>query len=266
MLTTAEASSAIEAAMPVFGTTGVSLHEAVGRVLHQSVHAERNQPPFDRVTMDGIAIRYSSFDSGNRNFKIQGRQYAGDKQQTLDDGDGCIEIMTGAVLPVNSDCVIAVERIHIEDGVAGIETDYEPKQHQYIHPQGSDHKKGVQILSPGQRITAADIAIIASSGLSTVQASELPVIRVISTGNELIAAGEPIETHQIRSSNGPALVAMLETHGYADCEHDHISDDKEAMEERIKKHLQEADVMILSGGVSMGKADFVPEVLANSPS
>ncbi len=262
MLTTAEARSEIEAAMPVFGTTGVSLRETIGRVLHQSVHAERDQPPFNRVTMDGIAIRYSSFDSGTRNFNIQSRQLAGDVQQTLNDDDGCIEIMTGAVLPGNTDCVVPVERIQLENAGAIIETDYQPEQNQFIHPQGSDHKKGVQILSPGQRIEAADIAIIASSGLNSASVSELPVVRVISTGTELVPAGDPIETQQIRSSNGPALVAMLEMHGYADCEHDHISDDREAMEERIEKHLEEADVMILSGGVSMGKADFVPEVLA----
>ena len=248
--------------MPVFGTTEVSLHEAVGRVLHQSVHAERDQPPFNRVTMDGIAIRYSSFDSGNRNFMIQSRQLAGDVQHTLNNDDGCIEIMTGAVLPDDTDCVVPVERLQVENDAAIIEADYQPKQDQFIHPQGSDHKKGVQILSPGKRIEAADIAIIASSGLNSASVSELPVVRVISTGNELVPAGDPIATHQIRSSNGPALVAMLETHGYADCEHDHISDDRESMEERIEKHLQEADVMILSGGVSMGKADFVPEVLA----
>jgi len=248
--------------MPTFGTTEVNLADATGRVLHQSVLAERDQPPFDRVTMDGIAIRFSSFDSGNRSFEIRGRQFAGDKQQTLSDEDGCIEIMTGAVLPGNADCVIPIERVAIADGIATLETDYAPTQHQFVHPRGSDHKAGIELLSPGQRIEAAHVAIIASSGLSTVNVSKTPVVRVISTGNELIAAGEPIETHQIRSSNGPAVVAMLETHGCDDCEHDHISDDKDVMAERIAKHLQEANVMILSGGVSMGKADFVPEVLA----
>ena len=117
MLTTAEASSEIEAAMPLFGTTGVSLREAIGRILHQSVYAERDQPPFNRVTMDGIAICYSSFASGTRNFKIQSRQLAGDVQQSLNDDDGCIEIMTGAVLPGNTDCVVPVERIQFENAM-----------------------------------------------------------------------------------------------------------------------------------------------------
>ena len=262
MLTAAEATQAIAAAMPAFGTTEVSLDLSTGRVLRQSVCAERDQPPFDRVTMDGIAIRYSSFESGNRQFRIQSRQHAGEPQHTLDDDAGCIEIMTGAVLPGNTDCIIPVERIGIESSVATVESGYVANPNQFIHAQGSDHEKDYQILETGHRIEAVDVAIIASCGLNSVQVSEQPEIRVISTGNELVPAGTPIATHQIRLSNGPALIAMLEGHGYANCSHDHISDDREALKQRLAQHLRESSVLILSGGVSMGKADFVPEVLA----
>jgi molybdopterin molybdotransferase len=116
-------------------------------------------------------------------------------------------------------------------------------------------------LRPGTRIAPADIAIIASAGLQEVEVSCLPTIRVISTGNELVAPGEPIEAHQIRESNGPAVVAMLNQHGYADCEREHLVDDLDILEQRIAQHLDAADVLVLSGGVSMGKADFVPQVL-----
>ncbi len=262
MLTTAEATEAIAAAMPAFGTTEIELSRATGRILHQSVSAERDQPPFDRVTMDGIAIRYASFDAGNRQYKIQGRQHAGEPRQSLTNDNACIEIMTGAVLPDNTDCVVPVERTIVEDSTVTIETDYAARQHQFIHPQASDHKKGQQIIAAGHRIEAVDIAIIASCGLSSVQVSEQPKIRVISTGNELVAAGSPINDYQIRSSNGPALVAMLETHGYTQCQHDHLLDDVKLLEQSLAQHLQEANVLILSGGVSMGKADFVPDVLA----
>jgi molybdopterin molybdotransferase len=262
VLTAAEATQAIAAAMPTFGTTEVSLDLSTGRVLRQSVCAERDQPPFDRVTMDGIAIRYSSFDSGNRQFRIQSRQHAGEPQHTLDDDAGCIEIMTGAVLPGNTDCIIPVERIGIESSVATVESGYVANPNQFIHAQGSDHEKDYQILETGHRIEAMDVAIIASCGLNSVQVSEQPEVRVISTGNELVPAGAPIATHQIRLSNGPALIAMLEGHGYTNCSHDHIPDDREALKQRLAQHLQESNVLILSGGVSMGKADFVPEVLA----
>jgi molybdopterin molybdotransferase len=261
MLTTAEATEAITAAMPAFGTVEVELRQATSRILHQPVSAERDQPPFDRVTMDGIAIRFASFDAGNRQYTIQCRQHAGEPQQSLADDNACIEIMTGAVLPENTDCVVPVERTRVENSIATIETEYEARLHQFIHPQGSDHKKNDRILEVGHRIEAVDIAIIASCGFRSVQVSEQPKIRVISTGNELVAAGAPINNYQIRSSNGPALVAMLESHGYTKCHYDHLLDDRESMARSLEQHLLESNILILSGGVSMGKADFVPEVL-----
>ena len=95
MLTTAEATEAIAAAMPAFGTAEIELSRATGRILHQSVSAERDQPPFDRVTMDGIAIRYASFEAGNRQYKIQGRQHAGEPRQSLTDNNACGDIIEG---------------------------------------------------------------------------------------------------------------------------------------------------------------------------
>jgi molybdopterin molybdotransferase len=169
--------------------------------------------------------------------------------------------MTGAVLPNGTDCVIPVERISIEDGAAILEAGYTPQQHQFIHPQGSDHEKGHEILRPGDRISPMDVAIIASCGLETVEVGRQPSIRVISTGNELIAPGEPIEDHQVRLSNGPALVAMLTAQGFADTAHEHLVDDPGILEARLDRLLSTSDVLILSGGVSMGKADYVPGVL-----
>ena len=261
MLTTSDASAAILAAMPAAATTTVQLENATGRVLQQTVVAERDQPPFDRVTMDGIAFAFANFDAGTRKFPIQAMQAAGDPTLTLKAGH-CIEIMTGASLPTGTDCIVPVERISVIDGVAEIESSYAAKQHQFIHPRGSDHAKGAHLLAPGSRVSPMDIAIIASCGLTELTVSAAPTIRVISTGNELVPAGEPIEPHQIRMSNGPAMISLLEQHGYTDSEHDHIVDEPELLKERIGDHLDKANVLILSGGVSMGKADYVPQVLA----
>jgi molybdopterin molybdotransferase len=260
VLTTVEATHAIKQAMAAFDSETVALDKAIGRVLRQPVHAERDQPPFDRVMMDGIAIRFADFDQGDRNFPIQSRQHAGDPAHRLEAGN-CIEIMTGASVPEGADCIVPIERITVSDGAAGIEAGYSAELRQHIHARGSDHAKGTQLLRPGTRIAPADIAIISSAGLPEVDVTRLPVIRVISTGNELVPAGKPIETHQVRESNGPAVVAMLGQHGYSDCAHDHLVDDVNILESRIGKHLEEADVLVLSGGVSMGKADFVPQVL-----
>ncbi len=261
MLTTAEATAAILGAMPEYPSVGIPVEKATGCILRQAVLAERDQPPFDRVMMDGIAVRYADFSEGIREFPVQAMQAAGDEALSLEEGR-CIEIMTGASLPESADCIIPVERISLEDKVARVEAGYAAEQRQFIHPRASDHAEGTKLLSPGKRITPMDIAVIASCGLTELEVSRRPGIRIISTGNELVAAGEPVAPHQIRLSNGPAIQALLKQHGFEECAQDHIVDEVDELRARIAKHLDEADVLILSGGVSMGKADYVPEVLA----
>jgi molybdopterin molybdotransferase len=262
MLTTRAASEAIARAMAAFGSEAVAYAEAAGRVLRQQVRAERDQPPFDRVTMDGIALQYDALARGTRSFRVVGTQHAGDPVLTLNDASHCIEIMTGAVLPAGSDCVIPVERITVSGGIAEIEQDYRAERGQFIHRQGSDHRAGAEVLAPGTVLTPAEIAIVASCGMQTVEVSTQPALRVISTGNELVPPGLPVLPHQVRLSNGPALVSMLKGQGFSDCRHEHLLDEPGSLRPCIGQHLREADVLILSGGVSMGKADFVPQVLA----
>ena len=114
MITTAEASKFIAESMPAFDSEIVRYDNSVGRVLQQSVQAERDQPPFDRVTMDGIALDYDAFAAGARDFRVQGRQHAGEAVTTLANPDNCIEIMTGAVMPVGTSLVVPVERITVD--------------------------------------------------------------------------------------------------------------------------------------------------------
>ena len=263
MITTTEATQSILEAISPFEATHVSLDEAAGRVLHQTVVAERDQPPFDRVTMDGIAIRFASFAEGLRAFNIQAAQYAGDPVITLNADANCIEIMTAAVLPTGTDCVIPVERIDTQEAIATIADDYLPIHLQFIHPQGSDYVKGHEILQAGEIISPAHIAIIASCGLDVVAVSEHPTVSVISTGNELVPAGEAIAAHQIRMSNGPALAAMLTQQGFTNVLQEHLPDDRDTLNTKLAVLLEKSNVLVLSGGVSMGKADFVPQVLKN---
>lgn len=248
--------------MPTLDAESTALSEANGRVLRRVICAERDQPPFDRVMMDGIAIAFADFDNDPRQFPIQATQAAGDVALDLQPGH-CIEIMTGASLPLNADCIIPVERISVADGIATVAADYTAEPHQFIHARASDHAAGAELLTPGKTISPLDIAIIASCGITDLKVSRRPVIRVISTGNELVPAGKPIAPHQIRMSNGPAMQAMLSAHGFSDCAHDHLVDEPDLMRARIAEHLGSADVLILSGGVSMGKADYVPAVLAD---
>jgi molybdopterin molybdotransferase len=247
--------------MPAFPAESIPAEDAPGRVLGQDVVAERDQPPFDRVMMDGIAFAYANFTTGQREFPVQATQMAGAPALQLEAGK-CIEIMTGAALPAGADCIVPVERISSDDGIATLEEGYDAQERQFIHARASDHAAGTRLLAPGKRISPLDMAIIASAGLTDVAVTRAPVVRVLSTGDELVPAGEPIEEHQIRMSNGPATIALLGRHGYHDCEHDHLADKPDILEERIAAHLEDADVLVLSGGVSMGKADYVPDVLA----
>lgn len=261
MLSVAEAQAAINAAIPALPDATVTLQDACQRVLRQDVLAERDQPPFDRVTMDGIALRHAALANGRQRFRIKGTQFAGDPPQRLEQDSDCIEVMTGTPLPDGADCIVPVERLQVADGHAVIEDGYLATARQFVHARGSDHTAGHRLLARGRRISPIDVALLASAGLAQLQVAKSPVIRVISTGNELVAAGKPIEPQQIRSSNGPALVAMLQAQGYSDSRYEHLADDPDAMFEAIGQRLAESDVLVLSGGVSMGKADFVPQVL-----
>jgi molybdopterin molybdotransferase len=261
VLTTAEALAKILAAMPDLPTDVTDLDIVAGRVLRQPVVAERDQPPFDRVMMDGIAIAHADYAKGQSSFPIQATQMAGQVANRLEPGH-CIEIMTGATLPDRADSIVPVERIEVVGGKAVLEDGYVVEERQFIHPRGSDYAEGAELLAPGRRISPLDVAVIASAGLAVVETTRRPVVRIISTGDELVPAGRPIAAHQVRQSNGPAIVAMLASHGYRDTQHDHLVDERRILEERIAAHIEAADVIVLSGGVSMGKADYVPEVLA----
>ncbi|HZW60578.1 MAG TPA: molybdopterin molybdotransferase MoeA, partial [Woeseiaceae bacterium] len=218
--------------------------------------------PFDRVTMDGIALRHSALAAGRRRFRIAGTQHAGDAVSRLHSDADCIEVMTGAVLPAGTDCVVPVERLDIRDGMATLEDGYRADAGQYVHARGSDHRRGHTTLTRGRRITPIDIALIASAGCARVRVAAQPAVRVVSTGNELVPAGLPVAAQQIRLSNGPALLAMLAARGYRDCRHEHLRDEPATLRTRLAALLEESQVLVLSGGVSMGKADFVPQVLA----
>jgi molybdopterin molybdotransferase len=237
------------------------LAQCAGAVLRENVYAERDQPPFDRVAMDGIAVDSSAVRSGTRKLRIQATQAAGDPPLSLADQGACIEVMTGAVIPSGCDSVIPVERIAISKGSAEIAGDVDVNAWQNVHRRGSDSRQGALLLCAGSELRAPEIAIAASAGMARVRVSSQPMLAVISTGNELIEPGEPILPHQVRRSNTYAISAALRSHGFQRVADDHILDDVLELRERLKFHLETHDVLILTGGVSMGKMDLVPRAL-----
>ncbi|MDP5094046.1 MAG: molybdopterin molybdotransferase MoeA [Polaribacter sp.] len=230
-----------------------------GRILKESIFADRDFPPFNRVTMDGIAIDYTSFQNGQRSFFIEGIQPAGSEQITLKNTENCIEVMTGAVLPKNTSAVIRYEDITIKNGIAiiNIDTIY---NRQNIHEQGKDEQKGAELIAKNTLIGASEIGVFATVGKSIVKVAKQPKVMIISTGNELVDVDEIPLAHQIRRSNVFTLVSLLETLRIPSTTN-HISDDKEVLKNTIKEYLEIYDVLLFSGAVSKGKFDFLPEVL-----
>jgi len=257
----ADAAALVQAQLPEYPAVEVPLAQALGGILRETVRAERDQPPFDRVTMDGIAIRYAGFASGRRQFHIRGTQGAGASEILLGADDACVEIMTGAALPADADTVIPVERIDTADGGASLETGYAPQARQFVHPRGSDHKADALLLEPGHRIGPTEMAVLTVSGKPTVRIAQWPKVAVISTGNELVAVGEAMEAFQIRSSNDYALAAALAQRGCPTPTRAHLPDDPDTLRAAIARLHDEHEVLVLSGGVSMGKYDYVPQIM-----
>lgn len=243
------------------GHESITIHNALGRVLSQNILADTDLPPFDRVMMDGIAISSGNFMEGNREFSITDMQRAGDVQQVLHDGNGCIEIMTGAVLPTKADAVIPYEQIEIKDGIASTNIS-EIKKFQNIHRQGSDKRRGDTLVEINTRIGAAEIGIAASVGMDTISVLKLPRVSIFSTGDELVEINCQPKPHQIRRSNVYALQQLLLTKGIPSNQ-THINDDYNEIKDALKTALDVNEIVILTGGVSKGKYDLLPQVLAD---
>ncbi len=260
-ITVEKADGHIRSAVPDFGVETVPVTDIAGRILRQTIRAERDLPPFDRVMMDGIAIRHESWSRGTREFAIEGIAAAGGQPMALRSDTGCLEVMTGAVMPEGTDCVVPVERIENTDGTARIAADYVPDPGQFIHPRGSDQQSGAVLLEPGLRLGGPEAAVIAAAGLAEIQAARLPMIGVVSVGDELVEPGQPIEPHQVRRSNDFGIEVAIRARRAGRVTRVFVKDDRQVMTDRIGACLEACDVLVLSGGVSMGKYDFVPAVL-----
>jgi molybdopterin molybdotransferase len=262
MISPSDAEAAIRKAAPQLPAVATRLEDLGGTVLREAIVSSRDQPPFDRVTMDGIAFSYASYRSGRRDFRVSGTQAAGAPQLTLSATDACIEVMTGAIVPTGCDCVVPVEKLSARDGIARVHDDAGAVLNGNIHSRGFDCCRGDRLIEPGARLGAAEIAVIASTGQARVSATRSPRIVVISTGDELVEPGLPVTDWQIYRSNAYAVVATLRRRGFRELANDHLPDDLDALRTRLRTHLDERDVLILSGGVSMGRFDYVPRVLS----
>ncbi len=250
-----EAESRITRSCQILGKERIDLHAAIGRVLAETLVADRPLPPFPRAMMDGVAFRAAEI-FPSVPLKIAGLHAAGNPPpRALETGEAW-EIMTGAAVPEDCDTVVPYE-----DLTEAMALREKPELGQFIHAHGHDANAGQVLVNAGYRISAAEIAIAASVGKSQVEVFRLPKIAIITTGDEAIPVNQSPEPWQIRRSNGPMLDAALTRLGNPASYVAHVNDDRAEAAEVIRHALETCDVLILCGGISMGKKDYVRELL-----
>lgn len=236
----------------------VALLEGAERVLGAAVVADRDQPAFDRATKDGFALRAGDAEEPLR---VVGLVRAGDawRGEALGEGEA-IEIMTGAPLPAGADAVVMVEHTTVVEGLLRVEAGRSLKVGQNVVPRGAETLAGSVVLPAGRVLGAAEVSVAASCGLAEVQVFTRPAVAIVATGDELVELDEPMQTWQIRNSNSYALAALVKAAGGVG---ERLAIARDTLDELRAQVAEgrEADLLVLTGGVSMGKYDLVEQVL-----
>ena len=234
----------------------IPIEEALGTILAQDIIATHNLPPYDNSAMDGYAVKV--VDSG-KNVKVSHTIFAGDDSKEELTASNAIKIMTGARIPMGTQCIVPIEdTTPCFDGVTLPENLTISK---HIRLSGEDIKKGDKLLQRGDRLTAHKITLLASQGISHIKVYKKPKVALFASGNELKMHFEQVEAHQLYNTNTPTLLSRAKELG---CEVDFIGTSIDTLDD-IKTHIKSAldsDLIITSGGVSVGDADFTKEAFA----
>ena len=257
-----EALNRIDAAIhPVAGMEKVAIRSALGRILLDAVISPLDVPAHDNSAMDGYAINSRDIPTqGLAELKVIGTALAGAPFDGELQPGTAVRIMTGAVMPKGSDTVVMQERAECSADRVRIDTDN--KTGQNTRQAGEDLKHGQQVLPPGHRLQPADIGVLASLGITEVSVRRRLKVVFFSTGDELRSLGEPLEAGQIYDSNRYTLYGMLTRLGVELIDMGVVADRREDLQTALSLAADHADAVITSGGVSVGEADFVKEILA----
>lgn len=254
-----EATHAVHAQPRVRANESVPLPEAVGRVLADEVMAERAHPPFDRVTMDGIATRWLPVMPAV--LRVAGAQTPGGYGQALREADTCIEVASGALLPDGCDCVIPIEHLVRNAQGYSLAPAASPSRGQFIHRQGADCPADAVVLEAGVRIGPPQMAVLAANGVATVNTVRLPIVAIVTTGDALLDVAAPLHPARIRRCSDLAMMAALQAAGLGPPTVQPLSDDPDVLGATLSRLLQSHDVLVLSGGVTLGQRDYLPTTL-----
>ena len=245
----------------VTGFERLAIRTALGRILSETLTSPVDVPAHTNSAMDGFAVRASALpDAGTASLKVVGTAFAG-KPFSADVGSGdAVRIMTGGAMPPGTDTVIMQENADFTDGVIEIDADH--KQGQNVRAAGEDLKCGQVVLDAGHRLAPADLGLVASLGIGEVPVFRKVRVAYFSTGDELRSVGEPLGVGEIYDSNRYTLFAMLKRIDAEIIDMGVVRDTHEAVQVALEDAAAVADVVITSGGVSVGEADYIKEVLA----
>ncbi|XP_056101625.1 gephyrin a isoform X8 [Rhinichthys klamathensis goyatoka] len=249
---------------PVLGTEIINYRDGMGRVLAQDVYAKDNLPPFPASVKDGYAVRAAD---GPGDRFIIGESQAGE-QPTLTVMPGQVmRVTTGAPIPCGADAVVQVEDTELlresEDGTEELEVRIlvQARPGQDIRPIGHDIKRGECVLAKGTHMGPSEIGLLATVGVTEVEVQKFPVVAVMSTGNELLNPEDDLHPGKIRDSNRSTLLATIQEHGYPTINLGIVGDNPDDLLNALNEGISRADVIITSGGVSMGEKDYLKQVL-----
>ena len=259
MITYRQAQDIILTQARSFGTEIIGIDEADGRVLAEDILADRDYPPFNRSAMDGYAIRLEDWNKGIREFNIQEIILAGTSPGNELLPGAAFKIMTGAAVPSPANCVIRREDTEESNGRVKLRNE-SLQILQNIATQGEDLKKGDLAIPALTTCSPAIISTLATIGKANIPVRRLPSVAILTTGDEVKPIGEDISPLEIRNSNYYLIKALLKKWQISPLFSEHIADKKETIREVLKKAFS-ADIIIMSGGVSAGDADYVPGVL-----
>jgi len=256
-----EAREEILRASPMGGTEEVPLRSAVGRILRKDASADSDIPPFDNSAMDGFAVSLRDFDGETVILAIGEDVPAGTWPSKPVGNGSCSRIMTGAPVPEGTHAVVPVEWCQ-SDGVVGgtVTITRRPKPGQHVRKQGSDIARDDLVLEAPARIEPRTIGVLASLGYGQVTVAVQPTVCVVATGDELVEASETPSLGQIRNSNGPTLAALASASG-AIVLSEHVARDDMEHTLQVLQEAMDADIVIVSGGVSVGSYDYVKAAL-----
>ena len=254
MIPVSKAIRFIENEAATLPTESVSLTDAIGRVLAESIVADTDLPPFDRSQMDGYAVKAAYTKNSPATLKIVGESAAGRGwHKTLKKGEA-VRIMTGAPVPTGADAVQKVELTEEKDGSVTI---FEPTEKgRFIINKGAEIKKGKVVLKRGEAITPANIALPAAFGYAKVKVAKRPRVAIFSTGSEIVEIGKKPKRDQIRNSNSIMLAALCRSVGAEPKVFPIIGDDISNLKSQISNAARSADILVTTGGVSVGKYDL----------